>query len=194
MRFVFISIVIALATARADQTGAPAWAAEAIFYQIFPERFCNGDQKNDPTRESLEFPITPGPTGASHPGRPIGIRAMNGRRRLAPIFTRMAFSIGVTAETFRGSSNKLDYLSDLGINAIYFNPLFYSRSLHKYDGNSYHHIDPYFGPDPEGDFKLMAKETADPENVAMDRGGQTVSRAFEAGARARDARHHRRCF
>ena len=32
-----------------------AWAAEAVFYQIFPERFCNGDPKNDPTRESLEY-------------------------------------------------------------------------------------------------------------------------------------------
>src|SRR5436190_17687416 len=32
----------------------PAWAADAIYYQIFPERFCNGDTSNDPTRESLE--------------------------------------------------------------------------------------------------------------------------------------------
>src|SRR3954453_16974374 len=38
----------------------PAWAAEAIFYQIFPERFRNGDPKNDPTRDSLELPIGPG--------------------------------------------------------------------------------------------------------------------------------------
>ena len=34
----------------------PAWAADAVFYQIFPERFCNGDKSNDPTRESLESP------------------------------------------------------------------------------------------------------------------------------------------
>ena len=34
----------------------PAWAADAVFYQIFPERFCNGDRSNDPTRESLESP------------------------------------------------------------------------------------------------------------------------------------------
>src|SRR5690348_9769616 len=34
----------------------PAWAADAVFYQIFPERFCNGDHSNDPTRESLESP------------------------------------------------------------------------------------------------------------------------------------------
>lgn len=38
----------------------PEWAVDAVFYQIFPERFCNGDSSNDPTHESLEFPdITP---------------------------------------------------------------------------------------------------------------------------------------
>src|SRR5204863_8378493 len=64
----------------------------------------------------------------------------------------------------QGVINKLEYLTDLGINAIFFNPLFYSRSLHKYDGNSYHHIDPFFGPDPEGDLKLIAKENgSDPK-------------------------------
>lgn len=58
--------------------------------------------------------------------------------------------------------DKLDYLGDLGVNAIYLNPVFDSPSAHKYDGNSYHHIDPNFGPDPEGDRKLMAGE--DPDN------------------------------
>jgi glycosidase len=62
----------------------------------------------------------------------------------------------------QGVIDKLDYLADLGINVIYFNPVFYARSLHKYDGNSFHHVDPYFGPDPTGDFALMATETADP--------------------------------
>ncbi len=58
--------------------------------------------------------------------------------------------------------DRLDYLRELGITAIYFNPLFQSRSLHKYDGNSYHHIDVNFGPDPKGDLQLMAGESADP--------------------------------
>lgn len=47
-------------------------------------------------------------------------------------------------------------LLDLGINTIYFNPIFYARSLHKYDGASFHHIDPYFGPDP--DLAMIADE------------------------------------
>jgi glycosidase len=45
------------------------------------------------------------------------------------------------------------------VNAIYLNPVFDSPSSHKYDGLSYHHIDPNFGPDPEGDREMMAKET-----------------------------------
>jgi glycosidase len=64
----------------------------------------------------------------------------------------------------QGVLDRLDYLETLGINAIYFNPLFYARSLHKYDGNSFHHIDPYFGPDPQGDLALMDQETSDPKS------------------------------
>ncbi|MDX1547899.1 MAG: hypothetical protein R3247_12970, partial [Rhodothermales bacterium] len=41
---------------------AGAWAADAVFYQIFPERFRNGDPANDPTRESLEWHANPPPT------------------------------------------------------------------------------------------------------------------------------------
>ncbi len=49
----------------------------------------------------------------------------------------------------QGVIDKLDYLAELGINTIYLNPVFHARSLHKYDGNSFHHVDPHFGPDPD---------------------------------------------
>ena len=52
---------------------------------------------------------------------------------------------------------------DLGINAIYFNPVFEAESLHKYDTGSYHHIDDNFGPDPSGDKKRL-KEANENEN------------------------------
>ena len=48
----------------------------------------------------------------------------------------------------QGILNRLDYLQDLGVNTLYLNPIFFARSSHKYDGNSFHHVDPYFGPDP----------------------------------------------
>lgn len=64
----------------------------------------------------------------------------------------------------QGVIDKLDYLQDLGITAIYFNPVFQARSLHKYDASSMHHIDPHFGPDPAGDLKLISTETEDPQS------------------------------
>ena len=64
----------------------------------------------------------------------------------------------------QGIINKLDYLKSLGINAIYLTPIFWSPSSHKYDALCYHHVDPTFGPDPEGDRKLI--ETEDPLDPA----------------------------
>jgi len=58
----------------------------------------------------------------------------------------------------QGIIDKLDYLKDLGISAIYLNPVFHAPSLHKYDAACYNHIDPYFGPDPEADLRIMADE------------------------------------
>lgn len=58
----------------------------------------------------------------------------------------------------QGVINKLDYLQDLGINAIYFNHVFKSPSLHKYNATFYHHIDNNFGPNPEKDRKIWADE------------------------------------
>jgi len=64
----------------------------------------------------------------------------------------------------QGIIDKLDYLVDLGINAIYLNPIFNANSHHKYDASTHTHIDYYFGPDPEGDRQLVeaANETGDP--------------------------------
>ena len=61
----------------------------------------------------------------------------------------------------QGIIDHLDYLKDLGIGAIYLNPVFDAASLHKYDGSTYHHIDVNFGPDPAGDKKLIKTEIAD---------------------------------
>jgi hypothetical protein len=52
----------------------------------------------------------------------------------------------------------LDYLKDLGVTALFMNPLNDAASLHKYDARNYHHIDVNFGPDPVGDQKIIAAE------------------------------------
>ncbi len=140
---------------------APAWAAEAVFYQIFPTRFRNGDPKNDPTRDTLEIPIKAPNDWHISSWTADWYARDDWEKEMGPDFYDSVFDRRYGGD-LQGVLDKLDYLSDLGINCIYLNPIFYSRSLHKYDGNSYHHIDPNFGPDPKGDLALMEKETADP--------------------------------
>ncbi len=140
----------------------PEWAADAVWYQIFPERFRNGDTSNDPTRASLETPIVPGEDWAITPWTGDWYARTDWERDVSEGFYDPAVFFRRYGGDLQGVIDKLDYLDELGVTALYFNPVFYARSLHKYDGNTFHHVDPYFGPDPEGDFELMAQETSDP--------------------------------
>lgn len=140
---------------------APAWADSAVWYQIFPERFRNGDPKNDPTRASLETPVMAGPDWKVSPWTADWYARDAWETAMGPGFYQSVFDRRYGGD-LQGVLDKIPYLADLGVNALYFCPLFYARSLHKYDGNSYHHIDPYFGPDPAGDFALMDQETSNP--------------------------------
>ena len=144
-----------------QQMSRPTWIGDAIFYQIFPERFANGDTSNDPTRESLEYGDVP-ETWELRSWTGDWYERSEWEKEIGPHFYHNGSYHRRYGGDLQGVIDRLDYLQDLGINAIYFNPLFYARSLHKYDGNSYHHIDPYFGPDPDGDFAIMATETSDP--------------------------------
>jgi cyclomaltodextrinase / maltogenic alpha-amylase / neopullulanase len=141
----------------------PAWVSEAVFYQIFPERFRNGDPKNDPIRESLENVGEIPQTWQITPWSADWYARAAWEREMSDNFYELAIYHRRYGGDLQGVLDKLDYLEDLGVNAIYFNPVFYAKSLHKYDGASMHHIDPYFGPDPAGDLALMAKETSDPK-------------------------------
>lgn len=140
----------------------PDWVADAIFYQIFPERFRNGDKSNDPTRESLESADVPA-SWAISPWTADWYSRSDWEQEIGDNFYESGVFHRRYGGDLQGVLDKLDYLQSLGINAIYFNPVFYARSLHKYDGSSMHHVDPYFGPDPEGDFEIMASETSDPK-------------------------------
>lgn len=141
----------------------PKWAASAVFYQVFPERFCNGDPTNDPTRESLEFPGNVGENWKPTSWTSDWYARADWEQARGDSFYEDGVFDRRYGGDLQGVIDKLDYLRRLGINALYLNPVFYARSLHKYDGNTYHHIDPYFGPDPDGDLELMATETSDPE-------------------------------
>lgn len=91
----------------------PYWVQDAVFYQIFPDRFHNGDPANDPPNLDA---------WGSEP-------------------TIWGFQGG----DLRGVIAKLDYLLDLGVNALYFNPIFQASSNHRYNISDYYQIDPKLG-------------------------------------------------
>jgi len=140
----------------------PNWVADAVFYQIFPERFRNGDRVNDPTRDSLEDPDSIPESWHTSPWTGDWYARSDWERELGDDFYEHGMFQRRYGGDLQGVIDKLDYLQDLGINTIYFNPVFYGKSLHKYDAASMHHIDPHFGPDPKGDLLQMAQETSDP--------------------------------
>jgi glycosidase len=144
----------------APENKVPSWAASAVWYQIFPERFRNGDRTNDPTRESLELGNGVPDSwrvkewGGDWFARDDWERAMSTNFYSNAIFHRRY------GGDLQGIIDKLDYLRGLGVTALYLNPVFYANSLHKYDGNAHHHIDPYFGPNPKADLEQIARENA----------------------------------
>lgn len=109
-----------------DRFKAPDWVKETVWYQIFPERFANGDPANDPE----------------------GTLPWNSKRNPG----RDDFYGG----DLQGVIDHLDYLQELGINGIYFCPIFKAKSNHKYDTIDYFEIDPAFG-DKET-FKKLVEE------------------------------------
>ncbi len=142
----------------------PAWAADAIWYQVFVERFRNGDPSNDPTAHDIEgFTDQPAPPGWSPTPwawdwyRQEPWAAATGKDFYGTIQYRRY------GGDLRGLLDRLDYLQDLGVTALYLNPVNDAPSLHKYDARTYHHIDRNFGPDPRGDeARMAAEDPADP--------------------------------
>ncbi len=140
----------------------PQWAKKVVWYQIFPERFRNGDVRNDPTIKDIEgaYPHDATSPWQIHPWT-------SDWYELQPYEKQNGKDIWFNLQRRRyggdlqGIIDKLDYIQDLGITAIYLNPIFEAPSLHKYDGATFHHVDPNFGPDPNGDREVIKKEIPD---------------------------------
>ncbi len=140
----------------------PEWAKEAVWYQIFPERFANGDKNNDPTPHDMEgaWPYQiPGGWQIS-PWTSDWYKMQPWEKTNGHDFY---WNAGVRryGGDIQGIINHLSYLKKLGITAIYLNPMFESPSLHKYDTKLYRHIDNNFGPDPKSDEEIWEKENPD---------------------------------
>ncbi len=134
---------------------APEWAADAVIYQIFPDRFRNGRSNNDPRTGDVRYddPVLKLGWGTKPEGycRNYADSAANCPWR----FDDTPPADSPTKEQPRGRDymggdlkgvdQQLDYLADLGVNTIYFNPIFDAGSNHSYDTQDYTRIDPYFG-------------------------------------------------
>jgi cyclomaltodextrinase len=141
----------------------PTWSKGVVWYQIFPDRFYNGDPSNDPkvTDQDGAYPFDSTSDFQIHPWTSDWYEMQpyekkNGKDVFYNIQRRRY------GGDLQGVIDKLDYLQSLGVNAIYMNPIFWAPSSHKYDALCYHHVDPSFGPDPEGDKKMILNE--DPLN------------------------------
>ncbi len=99
----------------------PDWVQDAVFYQIFPDRFANGNLDNDPANVQAW-------------GSPPTVWGFKGG-------------------DIAGILQHFDYLLDLGVNALYFNPIFQATSNHRYNTTDYYRIDPKLGD--LADFKAL---------------------------------------
>ncbi len=151
----------------------PDWSKGAVWYQIFVERFRNGNPKNDPRPPAFY----PAPwTGDWSRVSPEELELARARAAEAPFPTslnprRRGGQLGNVLNARRyggdleGVVEKLDELQDLGVTAIYLNPIFEAHSHHKYDASDFRHIDPGFAGDGRSDAETesLAGETADPD-------------------------------
>lgn len=139
----------------------PEWAKHVIWYQIFPERFRNGDPGNDPTVERIRGEYELDGSWEISPWTGDWYERADWEKELGPEFRDGVFFRRYGGD-LQGIIDQLDYLQELGIGAIYLNPIFDAVSLHKFDTSHYRHVDRFFGPDPEGDAEIMERE--DPED------------------------------
>jgi len=126
-------------------THTPDWVKNAVFYQIFPDRFAKSNSLDKPTYlEPWDSPLT-----------------------------RTGFKGG----DLLGVYEKLDYLQDLGINAIYLNPIFASAANHRYHTYDYYHVDPILGGNKIF-FKLLEEAHRRDIRIVLDGVFNHASRGF----------------
>ncbi|MBP7686953.1 MAG: hypothetical protein KA765_03560, partial [Thermoflexales bacterium] len=139
-----------------------SWMQDAVVYQIFPDRFRNGDPANDPQTGDVRYddPIVKLPWGTlpeGHCRNYVGASDITCPWRFGPpppwaVPPTVTVPLPETPRgrdymggDLKGVTEKLDYLQALGVTVIYFNPIFDAGSNHSYDTQDYLKVDPYFG-------------------------------------------------
>lgn len=139
----------------------PDWMKNAVIYQIFPERFCNGDVTNDTitsdARGSIQYEYMP--DWYIIPKNP---EQMELHPDTYPAFAYKGdenWSNDIYGGDLKGITQRIGYLKELGVTVIYLNPVFESISAHRYDTSDYMNIDPILGT--LGDFEELVEVAAD---------------------------------
>lgn len=137
----------------------PDWAKGAIFYQIYVDRFYNGDRSND-VEDNEYIYIGEGTSKVTdwnkYPAA-MGVREFYGG-------------------DIAGVMQKLDYLQELGVEVIYLNPIFVSPSNHKYDIQDYDYVDPHFGRIVKDEGELLQKDEQGNWKADLDYPNKAASR------------------
>lgn len=141
----------------------PDWAKGAVMYQIYTDRFYNGDKSNDV--ESNEYFY------------------IGGYSRNVTDWNKYPDTMGVRefyGGDLKGVMDKLDYLQELGVEVLYFNPLFVSPSNHKYDIQDYDYIDPHYGVILEDGGEVLPEGVTDNSKASKYQKRTTDRRNLEA--------------
>lgn len=110
----------------------PSWVPSSVFYQIFPDRFNNGDPSLSVKTDEYEF---------------------DGHKTIAmdwneePLEYKDGHCIDFFGGDLKGVEDKIDYFKELGVNAIYLNPIFEAKTHHRYDCTDYFHVEKHLGGD-----------------------------------------------
>jgi cyclomaltodextrinase / maltogenic alpha-amylase / neopullulanase len=128
----------------------PAWAQDAVYYYVFPERFRNGDRRNDPKPGVDTYQDQAVQLHAHWLDKPHRPGSGDGSDDV--------YNNDFFGGDLAGIIDKLDYIAELGTNTIYMTPVFTAASNHKYDTADYRNIDPHFGSN--ADFTRLCDEAA----------------------------------
>jgi len=128
----------------------PGWARDAVYYYIFPERFRNGDPRNDPKPGVDQFHDKTVEFHENWTDKPWRPHTGDG--------SDDEYNNDFFGGDIAGIIQKLDYIRSVGANTLYITPMFTAASNHKYDTADWKRVDPHFGTND--DFARLCREAA----------------------------------